>query len=367
MTAVGAGPPDVVDSWERLGPDDAPPLVVLDRLADYLDEIGLGSGPLSAERIGDGHSQITYLLSRGPVRVVLRRPPRPPIPKGAHDVQREARVLAGLRDADVRAPRLLAHCEDETIIGSEFVLMEYVDGLVIGQQLPEPFDSRRDGTSIMEELIDAMVELHACVPAEHGLGDLGRPDEYLERQLGRSKKVWSEARVREVSEIDLVGEELERRMPPRQAPAFVHGDLRLGNVLFAAEPPPRLLTILDWETTTQGDPLTDLGYLLGTYPGRGETGLLLSLSAVGSLDGFPSRRALANRYAERSTRSLENLNWYVAFALWRVAITLERLYARYVQGTLDDDFYAEMETEIPSLARQALTFVRSETDLIDEE
>lgn len=367
MTAVGAGPPDVVDSWEGFEPGDAPPLVVLDRLGEYLDRIGLGSGPLTAERIGDGHSQITYLVSRGPSRVVLRRPPRPPIPKGAHDVRREARVLAGLGDADVRAPRLLAHCQDETVIGAEFVLMEYVDGVVIGKDLPAGFDSRRDGTAIMEELIDAMVELHACVPAELGLGDLGRPGEYMQRQLRRSKKVWAETRVREVPEVDLVGVELERRLPPRQAPAFVHGDLRLGNVLFAHAPPPRLLTILDWETTTQGDPLTDLGYLLGTYPGRGESGLLLSLSAVGSLPGFPTRRALANRYAERSARSLDHLNWYVAFALWRVAITLERLYARYVKGTLDDDFYAEMETEIPSLARQALTFVRSETDLIDEE
>jgi aminoglycoside phosphotransferase (APT) family kinase protein len=347
----------VVERWEDIPAGTDKPLLVLEPLARYLDGLGLGDGPITARAIGDGHSFETFLLIRGKRELVLRRPPRPPFAAGVHDVLREGRVLAGLDGTSVRAPRLLAVCEDDAIIGVPFIVMERVAGVVIARD--EELGPGRAGPAecalLGTELIDALVELHACDFAAQGLATLGRPEGFLRRRMERSQEAWERVAVRSVPAIERVARLLERQLPPEQPPTLVHGDYRLGNVMFAPDTPTRLAAILDWETTTVGDPLTDLGYTIATTPTADEpAGILLSLQSVALRPGFPSREALAQRYAERSGRSLECLGWYMAYSLWRVAIQLEGLYARAVEGSSTDPWHREFEHGVPELAERAL-------------
>lgn len=360
------GPGDVAASAEEAAGLEREPLIVLDALESFLDGEGLGTGPLSVRRIGDGHSMETFALTREGFRGILRRPPRPPYAPGAHDVLREARVVRGVLAGSVRAPELLAVCEDETVIGAPFAITEFVDGVVLGFGLPEGFDANRDAEAIAGELVGALAELHGCDPAAVGLGDLGVPGAYLPRQLERFARVWGRDSVREVPEIDTVGRWLRSEMPPAGESRLIHGDFRLGNVLYAPRPPVRLLAILDWETTTVGDPLTDVGYMIGTWPRPEDSaGILISLSVAAADPAFPDRAALAGMYAEATGRDLGDLRWYTAFALWKVAIILEGSYRRYVKGTASDEFFADLGPGVPELALRAQRIIEAGDDWMD--
>jgi aminoglycoside phosphotransferase (APT) family kinase protein len=276
-------PDDLVERRQDVAPGAREPLLVLEPLRAFLDDRGLGQGPISVEAIGDGHSFETFLLRRQGAEVVLRRPPRPPLTPGVHDVLREARVLGALGESSVRAPRLLAVCEDTSILGVPFTVMERVPGIVIArdEELPAALDAPEQCRRIGEELIDTLVELHACDFEACGLGGLGRADGFLERRLARNREAWERDAVREIPDIDRTAELLAATMPPPQAPGLVHGDFRLGNVMYAPTAPARLLAILDWETTTIGDPLADLGFTIATYPEPEDSdGVLLALGSV---------------------------------------------------------------------------------------
>jgi aminoglycoside phosphotransferase (APT) family kinase protein len=355
-------PDDLVERRQDVAPGAREPLLVLEPLRAFLDDRGLGQGPIGVEAIGDGHSFETFLLRRQGAEVVLRRPPRPPLTPGVHDVLREARVLGALGESSVRAPRLLAVCEDTSILGVPFTVMERVPGIVIArdEELPAALDAPEQCRRIGEELIDTLVELHACDFEACGLGGLGRADGFLERRLARNREAWERDAVREIPDIDRTAELLAATMPPPQAPGLVHGDFRLGNVMYAPTAPARLLAILDWETTTIGDPLADLGFTIATYPEPEDSdGVLLALGSVALRPGFPTRAELVARYAERSGRSVEHLRWYMAFGLWRVAIQLEGLYGRLVGGLSQDPWYREFEHGVPELAGRAARLASS--------
>jgi aminoglycoside phosphotransferase (APT) family kinase protein len=343
---------DVVD---RIESDGGPvPLLVLAPLAEFLDRRGIGSGPIQATPIGDGHSFVTFLLTRDDIEVVLRRPPRPPWRPGAQDVLREARVLAALGPTNVRAPRLLASCDDMSVIGAPFTITERVEGRVIATDLPAPLDVPLERRRVAEEMVDALVELHDCDFAAHGLGDLGRPQNYLSRRIDRFLLAAGADPVRELPAVMRVADRLRAAMPTSGEPALIHGDYRLGNVLYAEQAPARLTAILDWETVTLGDPLTDLGYLVATYPEPGDAdGVLLSLQAVATRPGFLSRAELVARYEKRSGRTAADLEWYMAYSMWRVAVQLEGLYRRYVRGDSTDPFHGEQERGVPELLARA--------------
>ncbi len=356
-------PGDLVESSDEAARQVIPPLVVREALCAFLDQQDLGEGPLEVERIGDGHSIETFMLRRGDRRMVMRRPPRPPFAPGAHDVLREARVLKALEGRGVRAPRLLAVCADESVIGAPFTVTDFLDGVVITAELPAPFAEPGESRRVGEELIDALVEFHGIVPADAGLESLGAPGPFLPRQTARFRRLWERDPVREVPMIEEVASWLEQEMPQPAPARLTHSDFRLGNMMFAPQLPARLIAILDWETTTIGDPLIDLGYLLGTYPERGEELNALSrLSAVVAQPGFPTRNELARRYGERSGRSLERLRWYAVFAVWKVAIILEGSYRRFRRGSADDAFFAELETGVPDLAARAAELIEAEED-----
>jgi aminoglycoside phosphotransferase (APT) family kinase protein len=346
---------DMVDTPEQAAALDRAPLLVREPLERFLDDHGIGSGELSAERIGDGHSNITYLVERGDARVVLRRPPRPPLPPSAHDVLREARLLRALESTPVRVPRVLATGDDESVLGVPFYVMEEMSGSVITSDVPPALDDEASRRRIAEELVDALAELHAVDWRECGLEGYGKPTGYLERQLRRFTGLWEFNKTRELPVVEEVGEWLATNLPESPESTIVHGDYRLGNVMVGDDPPARLVAIFDWELSTIGDPLADVGYLTVTWAEAEDPADISfsSLSAATRRAGFPTRQELTARYEERSGRSVSSLNWYQALALWKAAVFMEGNYKRFTMGNSDDPYLAFFDEGVPALAEKA--------------
>jgi aminoglycoside phosphotransferase (APT) family kinase protein len=328
---------------------EATELLPTAELEAYLDARGLGSGTPRASRIGDGASNLTYLVERDGARVVLRRPPPPPLPPSAHDMVREANIQICLARGGVRVPQILAVCEDDSVIGAPFYVMEEVVGAVITDTVPRALDTPDERHRLGLELVDGLVDLHAVDYDACGLDRLGKPTGYLERQLRRWTGLWDVNATREIADCLEVGELLKASMPESPPSTVVHGDYRLGNVMVGLAAPARLVAILDWEMATIGDPLADLGYLSvsWTEPGADEHPLLLA--PVTAAEGFPSRDELVARYAERTGRDVSRLRWYEAFALWKASVFCEAIYGRYVRGERDDPWAGALCDGVPRL------------------
>ncbi|HEX4806567.1 MAG TPA: phosphotransferase family protein [Conexibacter sp.] len=353
----------IVDTHADAAALELAPLLIREPLAAFLDAHGLcggGSDPLVAEPVGEGHSNVTFLVRRGAHEVVLRRPPRPPLPPSAHDVLREARLLRAVADAPVRTPRVLATCEDDGVIGAPFYVMEKVEGDVITTQVPPTLDSPQQRERIADELIDALVEVHAVDWRACGLEGYGRPTGYLDRQLRRVSGLWEHNKTREIATLDRVTRWLHDHRPESGPATIVHGDYRLGNVMYAHEAPARLNAIFDWELATIGDPLADVGYLTATYAQPGDPDTTFARFAVTTRPGFPTRAELIARYEERSGRSMSDVAWYATLALWKAAIFLEGSYKRLLAGTTDDPFFQALDTGVPALAEHAWAVAHGE-------
>lgn len=350
---------DVVRSRAEAAGLAQPPLLVLDALAEFLDSQGIGAGEPQVRRIGEGHSNVTYAVQRDDVTVVLRRPPRPPLPPRTHDVLREGRILRALA-GHARVPRVLAECEDPDLIGMPFIVMELIDAHVVGPRLPSAMDVPGARVRLGEELVDALIELHAIDPEAVGLDRIGRPSGYLERQLDTFAGLWQREKCRDVAEMEQVEQWLRARRPASASTTIVHGDYRLGNVMFRLDRGhPELAAILDWEMATLGDPLADVGYMLAMWaePGDEETPMS-ELSAASRLPGFLDRDALRRRYEAKTNRSLDQIRWYEVLALWKACVFLEGSYGRFLAGTADDPYFASLGAGIPALARVALARTR---------
>jgi aminoglycoside phosphotransferase (APT) family kinase protein len=348
-------PDDIVRTAADGEANSRPPLLVLDPLEAFLDGHGLGSGPVRASPIGEGHSNVTYLIERGGAEFVLRRPPRPPLPPSAHDVLREARLLGALRDTPARVPAVLAVGDDEWIIGSPFYVMERVQGDVIVSSMPEPLDNPEQRARTAEELIEALVEIHGVDWRAAGLEGFGKPTGYLERQLRRFLGLWELNKTREIPAVESVGAWLAENMPESGPATIVHGDFRLGNTLFHSGTPARLAAVLDWEMATIGDPLADLGYLcmMWTEAGDPTGGMRDALGAVTRAEGFPTRAGMIALYEQRSGRSMSDIRWYMTLALWKSVVFMEGNYKRAVAGTTDDPYLKQFGEGVLELARQA--------------
>ena len=337
-----------------------PPLLILDRLEAFLDERGLGSGPLAARRIGDGGgSNFTFLLERGSDRFVLRRPPRPPLPPSAHDMVREARLQLALVPQGIRLPEILAVCDDERVLGVHFYVMRYLEGTVVTTALPPGLESPRARRRLAFDLVDALAEIHAADVSAPALQAFARPGSYLERQVSRFTQLWEINRTRPVPAVDQVGRELAAALPEPLPSTVVHGDYRLGNMMVARHEPTRIAAVLDWEMGAVGDPRADVGYLLATYSEPGGEANPLGTSPVTTTPGFPTRAELARRYVERSGREVEPLAWFQALALWKAAVFCEAIYGRYIRGELsaEDGHASRFERGVPLLAETALALV----------
>ncbi len=345
---------DIVRSHEQGAANEREPLVVLEPLLAFLDDAGIGSGELQIEPIGDGHSNVTYAVRRGDRRFILRRPPRGPLPPSAHDVLREARVIGALGPTAARVPQVLAVGDDAAIIGAPFFIMEQVDGEVISSELPAIFDPPEERRRIGEQLIDALVELHGVDWRAAGLEGFGKPTGYLERQLRRFGGLWQHNRTRELEDVDAVGNWLQANLPESGEATIVHGDYRLGNVIFEAQAPARLAAILDWEMATIGDPLADLGYFATLYVDSDDPPLgMFELNAMTREEGFPLRAELIARYEQGSGRAMTDIRWYQTLALWKTVVFMEGNYKRAISGSTDDPFLKQFGDGVVELAGRA--------------
>ncbi|MDW4898754.1 MULTISPECIES: phosphotransferase family protein [Streptomyces] len=289
---------------------------------------GLVSGPLEARLIEGGRSNLTYVVGDGRGQWVVRRPPLGHVLATAHDMAREYRVISGLHPTAVPVPEPLLLCEDDTVLGAPFYVMEYVEGVPYrtAEQLA-PLGPERTRAAVLG-LVDTLVDLHAVAPGAVGLGDFGRPEGFLERQLRRWGKQLDASRNRELAGVDELHADLGRALPASPAPTVVHGDYRLDNVLLG--PDERIRAVLDWEMSTLGDPLTDLG-LLVMY--SSDLGLPESpVSTTSGAPGHPSPAELIERYAARSGRDTSAISWYTAFAWFKLAVILEGIHYRYTLG-----------------------------------
>ncbi|HEX5909252.1 MAG TPA: phosphotransferase family protein [Thermoleophilaceae bacterium] len=347
---------EIVDTAAEAAELERPPLLVREPLAAFLDQNGLGSGEIEADRIGEGHSNVTYLIRRGDDRMVLRRPPRPPLPPSAHDVLREARLLSALEGTGARTPRVLATCDDEDVLGGvPFYVMEEAHGSVITTDVPEALDVPEHRRALGFELVDALAEIHAVDWQAAGLEGFGKPTGYLERQLRRFNGLWEHNKTRELPVVSEVGQWLADNLPESGPSTIVHGDYRLGNVMVADEPPARVVSVFDWELATIGDPLADVGYMTITWAQADDPEDLAfgALSAATRREGFPTRDELVARYEERSGRSVESLAWYQALAIWKAAVFMEGNYKAYAEGRSDDEYLGLFDEGVPALAAQA--------------
>ncbi len=335
------------------------PLLILENVEAFLDEHGLGSGPVRASRIGQGGgSNFSFLLERGEDRYVLRRPPRPPLPPSAHDMVREARLQLALAPQGIRLPTIRAVCEDESVIGVPFYVMDFLEGHVVTDTLPPGVETENARRALGLDLVDALVEIHAADVGADEIAEFVRPGSYLERQVRRFTQLWEINRTRDLPDVEAVGAWLAEELPEPFPLAVVHGDYRLGNAMVAPGEP-RIAAVLDWEMGAVGDPRADVGYLLATYSEPGGEVSPLGASPATATVGFPTKRELVDRYRARSGRDVEPLAWFQALALWKAAVFCEAIYGRYVRGELaaEDASAARFELGVPLLARTALEVI----------
>jgi aminoglycoside phosphotransferase (APT) family kinase protein len=337
---------------------ERPPLLILETVRSFLDAHGLGSGALQAHRIGEGGgSNFSFLLEREDgTRYVLRRPPRPPLPPSAHDVVRESRLQLALAPLGIRVPNIRAVCEDDSLLGVPFYVMDYIDGDVITTELPPPLDGDPDARRRLgDDLVDTLVEIHGADVRVPALALFVRPGNYNERQVRRFSQLWELNQTRDLPVVVRVGDWLAANVPEQLSPTVVHGDYRLGNMIVRRERPEHIEAVLDWEMGAIGDPRADVGYLVATYSEPGGSANPLGTSPVTANEGFPTHGELVERYTSRSGRDVEPLAWFEALALWKAAVFCEAIYGRYVRGelTADDDRASRFETGVPLLAQTA--------------
>lgn len=350
---------EVVATLEDAAGLAMPPLLIVDRVTKFLDERGIGEGPIAWQRIGDGQSNITYLIERGETRVVLRRGPRPPLPKSTHDMIREATVQQGLHRVGEPVPNILAVCDEVSVLGVPFYVMEYLEGVILLDETPEFFDTVAGRRKASEALVDTLVGLHGLDLERAGLASFGRPDGYLERQVKTFTGLAGQVSQRELPLIGELSRWLEANRPATQRPALVHGDYRFGNVMFEPAGDPRVLAVLDWEMATLGDPLADLGYLTVTYSDATSQGTVMELTSATLEEGYLNRAEIAERYAAGTGLDVSDLPWYQTLALWKSSVFLEAIYSRWQAGERPGDEFAHtLEFEVPRVLECAQAITR---------
>jgi len=284
---------------------------------------------------------------------VLRRPPLGHVLESAHDMGREHKIVSALGPTDVPVAPVFGLCTDVSVNDAPFYVMGFVEGVVLHGAIVAATLPEEDRWQLGLDTVDVLVRLHRLVPDEVGLGDLGRKEGYVARQLRRWSKQWANSKMREVPEMEQTHRLLEERMPEQIGASIVHGDYRLGNFLVRDA---RIAAVLDWELCTLGDPLADVGYLLNNWAAPGEdppSGTDVTPSAAG---GFPGRDELTERYAAATGRDLSGIAYYRAFSYWRSAAIIEGVYARYVKGAMGsgDVDLTRFEESSPRLAKTAL-------------
>ncbi len=327
------------------------------KLAAYLHGRLPGSTqPLTVRQFGGGAANLTYLLDYGAHQYVLRRPPLGPVAKSAHDMAREYKVLSVLHQAFPYAPRAFLYCDDTAVIGSTFFVMERRQGVVVRRTIPSEYAGQPDAARRMSEaLVDALAAFHAVDYQSIGLGDLGEPDGFIERQIEGWYGRWHKAKTADVPAMDAVYRWLQTNRPPTTGYSLVHNDYKLDNVMLHPTNPGQLVAIFDWDMCTLGDPLNDLGALLCYWSEPTDPPYFQAMAMMPTGDkGFLTRQELVERYAAQSGRSVGDIRFYHALGLFRLTVIIAQIYIRYHRGQTQDQRFAAFGPMIPLMAQAAL-------------
>lgn len=312
---------------------------------------------MQVEQFPGGHSNLTYHLRFGATELVMRRPPFGPVPPTAHDMAREFRWLSAVHPVFPLAPRGYALCEDPSIVGSVFYVMERRHGIVVRHDEPpaikdHPEVRRRVGLA----LVEALADLHAVDIDRAGLTHLGKPIGFVERQVRGWSDRWHRSKTSNVPEMDALAAWLVDHLPPNPArPTIVHGDFKLDNLMLDANEPSRIVGVFDWEMAALGDPLVDVGILLAYWVPNAPPEHRDALTTVTTLPGWITPAELIEHYAQRSGRDLSTLRFFEVFALFKIAVVIQQIYYRFVKGQTDDPRFANFGDRVAFLARRATT------------
>lgn len=324
-------------------------LVPKDGVEKFLTlRFGACADDVTIERLGEGHSNLTFLICRGSDAWVLRRPPRGTIQPGTHEMHREFAVMKALADSDsgVPVPDPIELCQDTDVIGAPFFLMSLVDGCVVRAALPPHLDEDGQRREITEELVDRLADIHEVDWQAAGLASMARdPSTFVQRNLERMQQLYEGVRHRDVPQIDEAGDWLRANTPRQREVSLTHGDYKLDNVILANTAPAKIVAVIDWEISTIGDPLVDLGWLLYFAP---------------SGPGYLSLGQMAERYASRRGVEPSDLRFYAAMAGWKIAIIMEGSNHRFKQGKADDSMFAALDGLVPMLAARSLQIIAGE-------
>lgn len=319
------------------------------------------TGAFEVLQFPNGAANLTYLVRLGELELVLRRPPFGTLAPGAHDMKREHKVLSRLWRFFDRAPRAFLFCDDPTVAGADFFVMERRHGEVVRGILPESLRGAPDvGRRLATALIEAVADFHLLDPAQCGLADLGRPDGFVERQVRGWKKRWD--LVADPDHDDVMNAAhslLARNLPTPQRVSFVHNDLKLDNCMFASGDPDRVIAFFDWDMTTLGDPLVDLGTLLNYWPDPRDGGAPRGGHPGMEKMGLPSRSEVTRLYAQRTGFDVADAPWYEAFAQWKTATVLQQLHYRWAVGDSTDPRMETIAARVPALADEAIRLLQS--------
>jgi len=328
-----------------------PPGVSVTALEAFLRDAvpGLLNGPLQIDLLSGGRSNLTYVLTDGHRRWVLRRPPLGHVLATAHDMSREYRVLDALQATDVPVPKPQVSAGPE-VIGAPFYVMDFADGVVLRERGQLEAFGGAAATGLAEALVEILARLHRVDPDAVGLGDLGRPEGYLARQLSRWQRQLAASHSRDLPDLARLGERLAHRLPSRQEATIVHGDYRLDNVVVDRQDG-HVVGVLDWEMATLGDPLTDLASTVVWWDGIRD--LESPVAAVpGDVPGFPASDRLVDAYGRRTGRDLSELPWYLAFAFYKIAAIFEGIHYRTQQGLTVGDGFDRLGAMVPALVQR---------------
>ena len=337
---------------------DAAELVNLDALRPRLVEVTGDDGwsRVEATLISGGKSNLTFLLTSPVGELVLRRPPTGDLLPSAHDMAREARVQRALADTAVPTADILL-VDDGDLVGRPCYVMEKVTGHVVRGELPEGYaETPEQRRAMADAFIDVLADLHAVDHRAVGLDDYGRPAGFLERQVRRWTGQWEKSRTHDVPEVDELARRLAASIPPQQRSTIAHGDYRFDNVVFAPDDPGTIGAVLDWELSTIGDPLADVGMLMLFWREPGEEFPPL-IPGVTNLPGFPTRAEVLERYAGRSGADLSDLDPYIAFAHFKFAVIAQGVAARSAAGAMGGQDFGNLDAEIRRLAIDGLALV----------
>jgi aminoglycoside phosphotransferase (APT) family kinase protein len=305
--------------------------------------------------ISGGKSNLTYRVTCDAGEVVLRRPPLGHVLPTAHDMAREYRVLSALHGTGVPVPRTYYLADEDSVLGVRFYLMERVVGHICRDRLPPGYaDAAAEREAIGCALIETLARLHATDPAAVGLADFGRGSGFMERQLKRWSRQWEASKSEDLPALDSLRDKLAGALPEQPAVTIVHGDFRLDNTILHPTRPGEIVAVLDWEMSTLGDPLADLGALLAYWSEPGDDGLLVAarvVPPVTAADGFPTREEVVRRYAEITGFDVSGISWYLAFAHFKLAVVCQGIAARAAGGAMLGPGFEDVQAIVEPLVQ----------------